>query len=685
MTAVLDARRSMVEQQIRARGVADQRVLDAMRTLPRERFVPSRIADLAYEDAPLQIEEGQTISQPYVVALMLEAARIQPTDRVLEIGAGSGYVAALLSKLAKDVHAVEWHAALAILAKTRLELLGCANAHVMHGDGTLGWPDRAPFDAIIVSAGGPEVPSALLSQLAPNGRLVIPVGAEPKSQELLLIVRTGDHEYERSSLGHVHFVPLVGTEGWASDGTSVPSRRMRRPIRLGDREASELSKAITDACEPFSSVAKASLDGIVARIGSARVVLIGEATHGTSEFYALRARITQALVSRAGFNVVALEADWPDTSMIDRIVRRKDGPPLREPMFSRFPTWMWRNSEMQRFTEWMLRFNDSVRTEAEQCAIYGLDVYSLNNSIGAVLDDLERVDPSAAARARELYSCFSPWERDPAVYGRAAVGGLLPTCEKEALSALRALLEERLEYCRRDGDRFFDAARNATVVAEAEKYYRAMYRGARESWNLRDRHMFETLLALLEQVGYRRHLERDYEDDPAEAETRWACVEEVATALDEHARARPAADDLGSTIRGFLDDFVLQVEERDRFDRDERPAAALRLMTLHAAKGLEFDCVWMVGLEEGLLPHHRAVADGLQAIDEERRLCYVGVTRARRRLVLSLCLTRTKWGKPKPSRPSRFLYELTGQAEKFSEEPPQPQAAPPRGPRRRGR
>ncbi len=211
MTAVMDARRSMVEQQIRARGVADQRVLDAMRTLPRERFVPSRIADLAYEDAPLPIEEGQTISQPYIVGLMLEAARIKPTDRVLEVGAGSGYVAALLGALAKEAVAIERHASLAALAAARVEAVGRTNVSVRQGDGTLGAPDKAPFDAIIVSAGAPEVPPTLLAQLAQGGRLVIPVGHDVRTQELLVIERTGEHRYDRRSLGHVQFVPLIGT------------------------------------------------------------------------------------------------------------------------------------------------------------------------------------------------------------------------------------------------------------------------------------------------------------------------------------------------------------------------------------------------------------------------------------------------------------------------------------------
>ena len=195
------------------------------------------------------------------------------------------------------------------------------------------------------------------------------------------------------------------------------------------------------------------------------------------------------------------------------------------------------------------------------------------------------------------------------------------------------------------------------------------------------------LRSLLEAAGYRTFLFKEYEDDPAEAETRWACVEEVAAALDEHERSRDARRDLGDIVRGFLDDFVLQVEDQeDRFKDDKPKADMLRLMTLHAAKGLEFDCVWMVGLEEGILPHHRSLGDSLQAVDEERRLCYVGVTRAKRRLMLSMCLTRAKWGRSKPCKPSRFLYELTGQPEKFSDAPPEKPAPPGPAPRsRKGR
>ena len=265
---------------------------------------------------------------------------------------------------------------------------------------------------------------------------------------------------------------------------------------------------------------------------------------------------------------------------------------------------------------------------------------------------------------------------------RGLAGSAVQQARADAVTAGHSLWRELL--ARRDSARLSPAARSgvdavARLVALRDAAPPPAPGQSRAAVVLR---------SLLDAAGYRPFLDKEYQDDPAEAETRWACVEEVAAALDEHERARPGQRDLAAVIRGFLDDFVLQVEEQeDRFQDDKPKNNVLRLMTLHAAKGLEFECVWMVGMEEGILPHHRSLADSLQAIDEERRLCYVGVTRAKRRLMLSMCLTRTKWGKSKPCRPSRFLYELTGQAEKFSETPPgkpdKPEAPAPRVRKRR--
>ncbi|MHB8960841.1 MAG: protein-L-isoaspartate(D-aspartate) O-methyltransferase [Candidatus Limnocylindrales bacterium] len=204
-------RARMVAQHLRARGIADERVLAAFREVPREAFVDPSLAESAYADAPLPIGLGQTISQPFVVAAMVEALRVGENDRVLEVGAGSGYAAAILSRLAGRVVAVERHSQLADAARGRLAALGFDNVDVRHGDGTRGWIQGAPFDAILVSAGARRVPPALEEQLAVGGRLVIPVG-ELDHQELLRIVRRGDGTLGEERLGGVSFVPLVSTE-----------------------------------------------------------------------------------------------------------------------------------------------------------------------------------------------------------------------------------------------------------------------------------------------------------------------------------------------------------------------------------------------------------------------------------------------------------------------------------------
>ena len=298
-------RAEMVEYQLMTRGLKDQRVLNAVRSVPRERFVAEDMVEFAYRDAALPIEAGQTISQPYIVALMAAALELKPEDRVLEIGTGSGYAAAVLAELAREVYSVERHRILVDIAEHRLKTLGYDNVKLLHGDGTKGWPEYAPYDAIVVAAGGPDVPGSLREQLAIGGRLVIPVGKTLSTQKLMCIRRVSETRFEEEDLGEVRFVPLIGSEGWLDEKAKAPSSKL---------EELPLSELIYHFSEHFGEIENTDLDDLLERIGDSKVVMMGEATHGTAEFYDMRARITRELIERKGFNIVAVEADWPDAA-----------------------------------------------------------------------------------------------------------------------------------------------------------------------------------------------------------------------------------------------------------------------------------------------------------------------------------------------------------------------------------
>lgn len=479
---------------IESRGITTPAVLDAFRAVPREAFVPEPLMASAYDDAPLPIGEGQTISQPYVVALMIDALKLTGFERVLEIGTGSGYAAAILGKLAQRVLTVERLESLAAIASERLDRLGYHNVTVISADGTLGFPENAPYDAIIVAAGGPTVPEALLAQLSPRGRLVMPVGADEDSQ-ILVRVTHGPDGFVEEGLGDVRFVPLIGAQGWSPPSPIV---RARASDSHGD---GALAKLVRETGEPLADLDSASIDALIERMGNARVVLLGEATHGTSEFYRMRALITRRLIER-GFDFVAVESDWPDAARIDDYVQ---GGPRRSPLsftpFTRFPSWMWRNEEVRAFVDWMREHNRVEPPSGRRVGFHGLDLYSMFTSISSVLAYLDQVDPAMAGRARGRYGALTAWRDDPTAYGRAMLIDEGESAETAVVTMLRELLAKRLEYSGRDGPGFFDASQNARVVKNAERYYRAMYQGHVRSWNLRDTHMFETLQALLAFYG----------------------------------------------------------------------------------------------------------------------------------------------------------------------------------------
>ena len=341
-------------------------------------------------------------------------------------------------------------------------------------------------------------------------------------------------------LGGVRFVPLIGAEGWPETPEVTRSRRIPTP-------ESPIAHLIRETCHPISDISEVELGSLLEQIGDARLVLLGEATHGTSEFYEMRTRITTELVMRRGFNIVAIEGDWPDAARVDHYVRALEFPPGETATFIRFPTWMWRNQEVVKLIEWLKSHNDVVDDPERRVGFHGLDLYSLYKSRDAVLRYLDDVDPHAATIARERYACLSPWERDPALYGRVAISEGYARCEQPVVAVLRDLLKRQLDYTTADGDRFFDATSNAHLIAAAEQYYRIMYYGGPASWNLRDQHMFDTLERLLEFRG------------PDAKAVVWAHNSHVGDARATEMGAARGEHNIGQLCRQKLGDAVFSI------------------------------------------------------------------------------------------------------------------------------
>jgi erythromycin esterase-like protein/predicted phosphoribosyltransferase len=306
--------------------------------------------------------------------------------------------------------------------------------------------------------------------------------------------------------------PFHAVGYWYEDFTQTTDQEVRELLARRQHLAEAQPTARDIDSTPREAVREAAhrltgadrdYDPLMDLIGDARFVLLGEASHGTHEFYRERARITQRLIDEKGFTAVAVEADWPDAYRVNRYVRgASDDFDAAEALadFRRFPRWMWRNIEVVEFIEWLRAHNDALPPNAERTGFYGLDLYSLHASMKAVLQYLEQVDPDAARRARARYACFDHFGPDPQIYGFIAATDLDKSCKDQVVSQLVELRRRSTEYARRDGsiaeEEFFYAEQNARLVKNAEEYYRSMFFGEVSSWNLRDGHMVETLKAL---------------------------------------------------------------------------------------------------------------------------------------------------------------------------------------------
>ena len=262
----------------------------------------------------------------------------------------------------------------------------------------------------------------------------------------------------------------------------------------------ELAALIHGSAEPLPDIDDDTFAAFFDRFADARVVLLGEASHGTSEFYRARAQISKRLIAHHGFTIVAVEADWPDAGTIDRYVRHRPKREGEQTAFERFPTWMWRNREVDGFIRWLRRHNNG-RDYGEMAGFYGLDLYNMAMSMRAVIDFLDEKDPELAHLASRRYGCLDPWANNPAAYGRHSLMEGYAGCEVGVVEMLTDLLKRQVDCLAEECDEWLDARANARLVKNAEAYYRVMYYGSAESWNLRDTHMFETLVQLLDAKG----------------------------------------------------------------------------------------------------------------------------------------------------------------------------------------
>ena len=362
--------------------------------------------------------------------------------------------------------------------------------------------------AVVSRGGRPDLAGPRLSEVtAPT--LLIVGGEDPQvlelnrralaelhCEKLLRIVPGAGHLFEGA--GELEMVTdMAGA--WFQHYVTRTEVPLAPPAPLEKAPATP-EEIVRTAAEPLPDPDDPDFGAAFDRYGTARVVLLGEASHGTSEFYRARAAITRRLIEAHGFNIVAVEADWPDAAVLDRRARGVAVRRRNQPAFSRFPTWMWRNREVDDFIAWLRGHNADLPME-QRVRFNGLDIYSMFTSIAEVLAYLDAHDPGIAERARRRYGCLAPWANEPAAYGRAALSRGHALCEEAVTRVLIDLLTKELSQARRDGDSFFDAVQNARIVAGAERYYRVMYYGSAESWNLRDAHMFQTLKQVMDHVG----------------------------------------------------------------------------------------------------------------------------------------------------------------------------------------
>ena len=468
------AQERMVAEQVVSRGVADPLLLQALREVPREAFVSERHREFACHDVPLPLDASAEVMPAFSVAMLLQASELRPAHRVLEIGTGSGYLTAVLSRVVGLVVTIDWSATRAGPAEERLRALGCRNVTVLQRPPTAGCAEAAPFDAIVVSMRCLGLPTPLLPQLRVGGVFTMSVGEAPRAQRLLRIRRTGASVFHPEALGPAALVPVRVrvVDAQPVDPLVVPVTRIRPP------ETSPM-EALRSVCEPFADDFDVAAARLAGRVDGAQVVLMGGASDGTRQFHALRARLTRRLLEHQGFDVLAIDGDVEST-----------GSRTESPLAA--PAWSVRNPE----TDALLRWIGATASTRRPLATCGLDVFARVRSLRTALRHMQSQDPHAADGARARYASLTPWQSDAEAFDHASVMGHLERMVPALARHLVTAHARRVAAARAAGHWLADPALVEAMRHEARTHYEEMLRGHPEAWSMRNRHLAEALAAV---------------------------------------------------------------------------------------------------------------------------------------------------------------------------------------------
>jgi protein-L-isoaspartate(D-aspartate) O-methyltransferase len=469
-----------IKEQLKDKGVSNALLLEAFKDIPEAFYLSESLHPYFYEDVRIEKSLENTEPRVIVIARMLEQLKVKEEEKILITGVDSIYILVVLSKIYKEVYTVETNKTYANWTLEVLKTIDITNVHIKTGSTEKGWKEKGPFDAILIATELKKISSTIKEQLKIGAKLLAPVGPDWSHVMLEIIKRVSEKEFTTKATRDSYF---------------IPNPKMIPKIGTETYPENEIIDEIGINSIPFKTIKKYPIEGLLERIGDAKVVLLGEASHGTSEFYLTRQEITKALIEKKGFNFVCAEADWSDAEQINNYVRNKYK--AQDWMaFARFPQWMWKNKEVLNFVDWLKKFNTKNKNTI---GFYGLDLYGLENSIDLVIKYLQNIDEELAELAKSRYACIIPYMSNPAAYGKLVINNKLESCEKEVLKMLFDLLKNKNKL--NHSQEYFYAYQNATVVIDAERYYKAMYYGSAESWNLRDFHMFYTLKSLLTYYG----------------------------------------------------------------------------------------------------------------------------------------------------------------------------------------